>query len=136
MNVKRRIAAVGTIVGLLSVLTILQLQAQTPTATPENPTATTVAVTSTPKLTTTTSPTITTLSTRQAVVKRPIDGDSVEVVFTDNGETAVVHLANVDAPEFAKNTECFGRESSGYVMQILSRQPTHIDKFGGRDSRR
>lgn len=63
------------------------------------------------------------LSTRQAVVKRPVDGDSVEVVFTDDGQIATVHLANVDAPESIKDVECFGRESSEFAAQAYRDNP-------------
>ncbi len=120
MNLKRRITGVGTIVVLLSVFTILQLQAQTPTPTPTTVTGT---VTPSPILVAATPLPTTPLPPRQAVVKRPIDGDSVEVVFTDDGQIATVHLANVDAPESVKEAECFGRESAEYVVQAYQGNP-------------
>ena len=120
MNVKFRIVCVCIVVVLLSVLTILQLQAQTPTATP---TAVTDNVTPSPIPPTATPLPLATFTTRQAVVKRPIDGESVEVVFTDDGQIATVHLANVDAPESIKDVECFGRESAEYAMQTYQGNP-------------
>ena len=120
MNLKHRIIGVGTVVVLLSVFTILQLQAQTPTPAPTTVTGT---VTPTPVLATATPLPITPLYTRQAVIKRPIDGDSVEVVFTDDGQVVVVHLANVNAPEIISETECFGRESAEYVVQAYQGNP-------------
>ena len=123
MRSRNKIIGIGATVFLLLVLTVLQLQAQTPTATPENPTATTELVTSTPVPTTATSTLTTTLSKRQAVVKRPIDGDSIEIVFVDDGTIATVHLANVDAPEFSDHIECFGRESSEFVTQTFRDNP-------------
>ena len=122
MNLKRRITGVGTVVVLLSVFTILQLQAQTPTATPTQTTVT-GTVTPTPVLATATLLPIAPLYTRQAVVKRLIDGDSVEVVFTDDGQIATVHLANVNAPESVKEAECFGRESAEYAVQTYQSSP-------------
>ena len=119
MNLKHRIIGVGTIVVLLSVFTILQLQAQTPTATPiATPTAVTSTVTPTPILATATP-----LPPRQAVVKSPLDGDSVEVVFTDNGQIATVHLANVKAPNSIGEIECFGREAAEYAVQSYQNNP-------------
>ena len=123
MQSRNKIVGIGATVFLLLVLTVLQLQAQTPTATPEIPTATTEPVTSTPVPATATSAPTTTLSARQAVVKRPIDGDSVEVVFTDDGEIATVHLANVVAPESVGVAECFGRESAEYAVQAYQSNP-------------
>ena len=123
MRSRDKIVGIGTIVFILLVLTVLQLQAQTSTATPENPTATTEPVTPTPVPVTVTSAPIPTLSTRQAVVKRPIDGDSVEVVFTDDGAIVTVHLANVDAPESVDTIECFGRESAEYAVQAYQGSP-------------
>ena len=122
MNLKRRITGVGTVVVLLSVFTILQLQAQSPTATPTQTTVT-GTVTPTPVLATATLLPTAPLYTRQAVVKRPIDGDSVEVVFTDDGQIAVVHLANVNAPESITEAECFGRESAEYAAQAYQDNP-------------
>ena len=120
MNVKYKTVGVGTSVILLFVLTILNLQAQEPSATTIPITAT---VTPTPLLATTTPLPIASLPTRQAVVKTPLDGDSVEVVFTDNGQIATIHLANVDAPESVKEAECFGRESSEYAVQAYQGNP-------------
>ncbi|MCY4071944.1 MAG: thermonuclease family protein [Chloroflexi bacterium] len=113
MNVKRKIAGVGTIVGIFVALTAFQLQAQTPTAT----------VTPTPVLVSTTPPPIALLSTRQAVVKTPKDGDSVEVVFTDNGQVATVHLASIKAPNLTGEIECFGREAAEYAVQSYQKNP-------------
>ena len=123
MRFRHKFFGIGTIVFLLLVLTVLQLQAQTPTATPENSTATTEPVTPTPVPATVTSAPISTLSTRQAVVKRLIDGDSVEVVFTDDGAIVTVHLANVDAPESVGVAECFGRESAEFAVQAYQKHP-------------
>ena len=117
MNVRRKISSVITIVLLLSAFTFLHLHAQTPTATPETETVTSTPVSVLP----TAIPTP--LPARQAVVKTPLDGDSVEVVFTDNGQIATVHLANVDAPESVKEAECFGRESSEYAVQAYQGNP-------------
>ena len=120
MNVKRRIAGVSTIIVLLSVLTVLQLQAQTPTASPTTESGT---VTSTPIPATATPLPSTFLPTRQAVVKTPIDGDSVEVVFTDNGQTATVHLADIKAPNSTGEIECYGREAAEYAVQSYQKNP-------------
>ena len=121
MSRNHKIVIVSTLFVLLFVILASQLYAQTPTAT--SPNASPAATAATTPVTRPTPSTVTTLTTRQAVVKRPIDGDSVEVVFTDDGESVTVHLANVDAPEFAKNTECFGRESAGFVMQTYRDNP-------------
>ncbi len=123
MRSRNKIVGIGTIVFLLLVLTVLQLQAQTPSATPENPAATTEQVTSTPASTITTSAQTTIHSARQAVVKMVVDGDSIEVVFTDDSTVAIVHLANVDAPEFSDYIECFGRESFEFVTQTFRDNP-------------
>ena len=120
MKFKHRIIGLSTVVVFLSVLTVLQLQAQSPTATPATITGT---VTPTPNLATATPLPATPLPPRQAVVKSPLDGDSVEVVFTDNGQIATIHLANVDAPESVKEAECFGRESSEYAVQAYQGNP-------------
>ncbi len=117
MNVRRKISSVITIVLLLSAFTFLHLHAQTPTATPETETVTSTPVSVLP----TAIPTP--LPPRQAVVKSSLDGDSVEVVFTDNGQIATIHLANVDAPESVKEAECFGRESSEYAVQAYQGNP-------------
>lgn len=114
MRRRHKFVVAGSVFVLLFVLLASQLNAQSPTATPT--TTTPVATTPTPSI-------VTALSTRQAVVKRPIDGDSVEVVFIDNGEVATVHLANVDAPESTEDTQCFGRESSEYLTQIFEDYP-------------
>jgi len=118
-----KIAGISTLHVLLVLLLASQLNAQSPTATP---------VPATPSSTITPTPsTETVLTTRQAVVKRPIDGDSVEVVFTDNGEVVTVHLANVDAPESVGEAECFGRESAEYAMQAYQGNPLiSIDLVG------
>ena len=120
MKFQHRIIGLSTVVVFLSVLTALQLQAQSPTATPTTVTST---VTPTPNLATATPLPATPLPPRQAVVKSPLDGDSVEVVFTDNGQIATIHLANVDAPESVKKAECFGRESSEYAVQAYQGNP-------------
>ena len=120
MNIKRRIVGVSTVAVLLSALTVLQLQAQTPTA---SPTPATGIVTRTPIPATATPLPSTPLPARQAVVKTPIDGDSVEVVFTDNGQIAKVHLANVSAPNSIKEIECFGREAAEYAVQSYQKNP-------------
>ncbi len=131
MRPRNKVLGIGAIVFLLLVLTALQLQAQTPTTTPEKSAATIEPVTPTPAPTITTPAQTTTPSARQAVVKRPVDGDSVEVVFTDNGEIAVVHLANVDAPESAGAVECFGRESAEYAAQAYRGSPLISIEFVG-----
>ena len=126
MNLKHRFIGVGTVVVLLSVFTILQLQAQVPTATPVPPTLTTTLTPTSVSVTTTSTltPTAPTpLPTRQAVVKTPLDGDSVEVVFTDNGQIATVHLANVKAPNSIGEIECFGREAAEYAVQSYQKNP-------------
>ena len=95
-----------------SAASIASAQEESPTPTASPPTATpapTAATTSFPA--------------RQAVVKRPIDGDSVEVVFTDNGQIATVHLANVNAPNALEELECFGRESAEYAAQAYQANP-------------
>ena len=91
---------------------IASAQEESPTATAVPPTATPA-----PNVATTPSP------ARQAVVKRPIDGDSVEVVFTDNGQIATVHLADVNAPNALGELECFGRESAEYAAQAYQANP-------------
>ena len=115
-----KVVVVSTTIVLLSVILASQLYAQTPTQIP--PTATPEATTTTPSFTPTPSA-VKTLTTRQAVVKRPLDGDSVEVVFTDDGTTVTVHLANVDAPESISATECFGRESAEYAVLAYQSSP-------------
>lgn len=117
MRLKHRTASVGLIVVVFCVLTISLTRAQSPTATPTTTTpATATSITPTPS-------TVTAFVTRQAVVKRPIDGDSVEVVFTDDGQIATIHLANVDAPESVKDAECFGRESAEFAAQAYGENP-------------
>jgi len=120
MKIKRKFVGVSTIIVLLSVLTVLKLQAQRPTATPAPAAGT---VTPIPIPVTATPLPSTPLPTRQAVVKTPIDGDSVEVVFTDNGQIATVHLANVRAPNSIKDIECFGREAAEYTVQTYKKNP-------------
>ena len=117
MNVRRKSSAVISIVLLLSAFTLLQLNAQTPTATPVTESATSTPVSVLP----TAIPTL--LPARQAVVKTPLDGDSVEVVFTNDGQIATIHLSNVDAPESVKKAECFGRESAEYATQAYQGNP-------------
>ena len=117
MNVRRKSSAVITIVLLLSAFTLLQLHAQTPTATPEAEEVASTPVSVLP----TTIPTP--LPSRQAVVQTPFDGDSVEVVFTDNGQIATVHLANVKAPNSVGEIECFGREAAEYAVQSFQQNP-------------
>ena len=120
MSRSHKIVVVSTLFVLLFVILASQLYAQTPTAIP--PTATPIATATTTSVTPTPSQ-VTTLTTRQAVVKRPIDGDSVEVVFTDDGTIATVHLANVDAPESVGVAECFGRESAEFAVQAYQNNP-------------
>ena len=122
MQSRHKFVGISAIVFLLLVLTVLQLQAQTPTTTPTSvPVTNTVTPIAIPA---TANPVSTTLlSVRQAVVKRSIDGDSVEVVFTDDGQIAVVHLANVNAPESITEAECFGRESAEYAAQAYQDNP-------------
>ena len=120
MKFQHRIIGLSTVVVFLSVLTALQLQAQSPTATP---TTVTDTVTPTPNLATATPLPATPLAPRQAVVKTPLDGDSVEVVFTDNGQIATVHLANVKAPNSIGEIECFGREAAEYALQSYQSNP-------------
>ena len=122
MRSRHKFVGIGTIVFLLFVLTVLQLQAQTPTATPTSiPVTNTVTPVAIPTPTTPVSTTL--LSVRQAVVKTPLDGDSVEVVFTDNGQVATVHLANVKSPESVGDIECFGREAAEYAVQSYQSSP-------------
>ena len=124
MNLKHRVFSVGTIVVLLYVFTILQLQAQTPapTATPDPPTLTATVTPTSVSVTVTPTPS-TPLPPRQAVVKTSLDGDSFEVVFTDNGQIASVHLANVNAPNSVGEIECFGREAAEYARQSYQNNP-------------
>ena len=110
----RKIVGTSAVAVLLFVFLASQIYAQSPTATPS---------TETPEnLTPTPSPSIV-LSTRQAVVKQLIDGDSIEVVFVDGGQIATIDLANVDAPESVLATECFGRESAEYATQAYQSSP-------------
>lgn len=127
MQNKRKFAGMGTIVVLLFVSTVYQLQAQSPTPTPSPsaslPTATSVPAIGTPSPPTET-PTVTQLNpSRQAVVKRSVDGDSIEVVFVDGGQVATIHLANVNAPESIETTECFGREAAEYAVLAYQNSP-------------
>ena len=123
MQSRHKFVGIGTIVFLLLVLSVLQLHAQTPTVTPTPvPVTNTVTPVAIPAPTTPVSTTL--LSVRQAVVKTPLDGDSVEVVFTDNGQVATVHLANVKSPESVGDIECFGRESAEYAVQAY--QGSHL----------
>ena len=123
MSRNRKIVGSGTLFVLFFVLLASQLNAQSPTAASTTPTpaATATATTTTPI--TPTPSTVTAFIARQAVVKRSIDGDTVEAVFTDNGEVAMVHLANVDAPKSVDVTECFGRESAEYALQRYRDSP-------------
>ncbi|MCY4092972.1 MAG: thermonuclease family protein [Caldilineaceae bacterium] len=118
MRRRHKFVVAGSVFVLLFVLLATQLSAQSPTATPTatTPVATTPTIPATPSI-------VTALSTRQAVVKRPIDGDSFEIVLVDDGEVVTVHLANVDAPESIGSVQCFGRESLEYVTQILRDNP-------------
>ena len=47
----------------------------------------------------------------------------MEVVFTDNGQIATVHLANVKAPNSIGEIECFGREAAEYAVQSYQNNP-------------
>jgi len=130
-----KFVGVGTILVLLFILLASQLNAQSPTATPTPSTPTSTPLATVPVISAAPTPSIVTaLSTRQAVVKRPIDGDSVEVVFTDDGEVAIVHLANVDAPESVDTTECFGRESTEYAVQAYQDSPLISIELAGEIS--
>ena len=116
-------------IALLALLVPAGLLAQTPqpTATPTAAATTVAATTAEP----TAEPTATPVpimaadrfAARQAVVKQPIDGDSVEVVFTDNGQIATVHLMDVKAPSAMQELECFGRESAEYAAQAYKDSP-------------
>jgi len=124
MRRRHKFVVFGSALVLLFVLLASQLNAQSPTATPTPSTPTSTPLATVPVISAAPTPSIVTaLSTRQAVVKRPIDGDSVEVVFTDDGEVAIVHLANVNAPESVDTTECFGRESAEYAVQSYQDSP-------------
>ena len=125
MDFRHRTLGAGVLVVLLSAFVVSQLQAQSPTATPSSPAETPTVTPTSVSASATQTPTISPkpLSARQAVVKAPIGGDSVEVVFTDNGQIATVHLSNVDAPESVKETECFGRESAEYATQAYQGNP-------------
>jgi len=106
-----RLVGVGTILVLLFTLLASQLHAQSPSATPTQVTQDA------------SDPTPLSLTTRQAVIKKAIDGDSFEIVFVDDGEVATVHLANVDAPESTGSVQCFGREAAAYVAQVFQDSP-------------
>ena len=110
--------AIGTVFVIFVLIALAALQAQAQTATP------TPRVTPYPEPTVVESPTLTpTLVARSAVVKRTIDGDSIEVVFVDGGQVATIHLANVDAPDSITTAECFGRESAEYAVQAYQDSP-------------
>ena len=47
----------------------------------------------------------------------------MEVVFTDNGQIATVHLADIRAPNSIGEIECFGREAAEYAVQSYSSNP-------------
>ena len=109
----RKIAGLALALVLLFALTALQLQAGTPTPTPDSD-STSPAPTVTPS---------TTSSARDAVLKSALDGDSFRLTFTDNGQDAIVHLANVDAPESITTVECFGREAAAYAARLVRETP-------------
>lgn len=118
----QRIAGIVVALFVLFALSATHLRAQsttpdpTPTTEP-NPTATANAPIPTPTVI------VKTLPKRQAVVKRVIDGDSIEVVFVDGGQVAMVHLANANAPESIETIECFGRESAEYAVLAYQDSP-------------
>lgn len=98
-----------------------------PTSTP-NPTATPLP-TSTPDPTATAVP--------EFLVSRIVDGDTIDVRLPD-GEVERVRLLLVDTPEVYGGVECFGREASQYVANLLpvgssvklERDKTNRDGFG------
>lgn len=111
----RKVAGVALALAFLFALTALQLQARTPT-----PTSTPGSTPTSP------APTVTPSSlspSRNAVLKSALDGDSFNLTFTDNGQDATVHLANVDAPESVTSVECFGREAAEYAARIVRETP-------------
>ncbi len=47
----------------------------------------------------------------------------MEVVFTDSGQVAMIHLAGINAPNSTGEIECFGREAAEYAVQSYQRNP-------------
>ena len=110
-----KLAGLALALVLLFALTALQLQARTPT-----PASTPESDSTSPAPTVTPSPLS---SARDAVLKSALDGDSFTLTFTDNGQDATVHLANVDAPESTTTVECFGREAAAYAARLVRETP-------------
>ena len=126
---KRSVAGLVFAVAFLFAPTALQLHAQTPTPTPAP--GTTTEPDSGRSDSTSPAPTVTPSSLsppRNAVLNSALDGDSFHLTFTDNGQAATVHLANVDAPESVARVECFGRESAAYAARLV-RKMRHVSVF-------
>lgn len=119
-----KIAGVALALASLFALTALQLQAQTPAAAPK--TTPTTGPNTEKSNSTSPAPTMTPSplsSSRDAVLNSALDGDSFTLTFTDNGQDATVHLANVDAPDSVTAAECFGRAAADYAARIVRETP-------------
>lgn len=103
----RKLAGLALALASLFALTALQLQARTPTPASPAPTMTPSPLS----------------SSRDAVLKSALDGDSFTLTFTDSGQDATVHLANVDAPDSVTAAECFGRAAAAYAARIVRETP-------------
>ena len=124
---KRSVAGLVFAVVFLFAPTALQSHAQTPTPTP----GTTTEPDSGRSESTSPAPTMTPSSlspARNAVLNSALDGDSFTLTFTDNGQAATVHLANVDAPESVTRVECFGREAAAYAARLVRKTP-HVSVY-------
>jgi len=72
--------------------------------------------------TATLSPPIAGAQTEQVLVSRVVDGDTIRI---STGQS--VRLIGIDAPEVTQ-VECFGREATQYLSNIILNQPVRLEK--------
>ena len=54
-----------------------------------------------------------------AVVTAVVDGDTIDVLYGPKSKQYRVRLISVDAPESTRQKECYGKEASGRVKELL-----------------
>jgi endonuclease YncB( thermonuclease family) len=65
-----------------------------------------------------------------ASVVRVVDGDTVDVRFSDDGSTDRIRLIGIDTPEVVdprKPVQCFGREASAHAHELLDGQAVSVE---------
>ncbi len=75
---------------------------------------------------------------REATVVRVIDGDTVDVQFTDDRSTDRIRLIGIDTPEVVdprKPVQCFGREASEHAHGLLDGQAVSVEKDASQGDR-